>query len=312
MNRIASDAIGKIRLIISLVVLLMLGAACGSNRSDVNAVKFPINRSAQIKDDEPSPVQSKVLAEGFNSSIKYPFVAVLRDVRTYDALSAEDSKLPKFDESFFKSNLIIAAFLGERPTGGSTIAIASEAGGFTIKEQKPEKNAMVSQMITRPFKLVAIAVRPGELVRIVLDDPWESEVKLYRVGGWFKSSKGAADTVVDLQLSGTVLSLQTVGLVTFFFAVKETGQESRLARGLYGTFTGIIRNGREVRIRRMLTAGLIDQPYDGAQADGVLGQDRSELDLTFSSLTSPSSNGYRAKGNISGLLRFNEGLKDSQ
>src|SRR5206468_6274330 len=128
-----------------------------------------------------SPVQPKVLAEGFDSAIKHPFVAVLRDVKTYDALREQDSKLPQFDKSFFKSNFIIVAILGVRPTGGFTINITSETDSFTIKEQKPEKDAMVSQMSTEPFKLVAIPARPDELVRIELDDAWKSKLTLYDV-----------------------------------------------------------------------------------------------------------------------------------
>src|SRR2546423_2255890 len=71
----------------------------------------------------------KVVAEGSVSPIKTTFVAVVRDAETYAALRALAGNLPALNEEFFRSNLIVAAFLGERNTGGYSIAISREPNG---------------------------------------------------------------------------------------------------------------------------------------------------------------------------------------
>src|ERR1700682_3518686 len=71
-----------------------------------------------IEKEQPKPGEMKVLAEGYHSAIINSFVAVVRDAEAYAALVKLDGNLRKLDEDFFKSNAVIAAFLGERKTGG--------------------------------------------------------------------------------------------------------------------------------------------------------------------------------------------------
>src|SRR5437870_13019545 len=56
----------------------------------------------------------KVLAEGFHSPIERPFAGLFRDAETYLALTKLDNNLPQLNEEFFKSNVVIAAYLGTR------------------------------------------------------------------------------------------------------------------------------------------------------------------------------------------------------
>jgi len=97
--------------------------------------------------------ENMVLAEGSVSPINTSFVGVFRDAETYAALRAQAVNLPELKADFFKSNIVIAAFLGERNTGGYSIATAQQPNGqIRIAEKAPPKDAIVAQMITSPFK----------------------------------------------------------------------------------------------------------------------------------------------------------------
>src|SRR5262249_41228600 len=134
----------------------------------------------------------KVLTEGFHSSITHSFVAVFRDADTYAELIKLDANLPKLDDEFFKSSIAIAAFLGERNTGGFSVDIARDSNGaIRISEKKPGKGMMVPQMITSPFKIVAVKSSASSPVVLSLDEAWKQNLKEYRVkSGTFTMSGG--------------------------------------------------------------------------------------------------------------------------
>src|SRR5439155_26944951 len=129
------------------------------------------------------PDDIKVLAEGFHSKITKPFVAVVRDAETYAALTSLDENVPKLEADFFKENVAIAAFLGERNTGGYSVEIRANAIEILVLEKKPGKGVMVPQMITSPFKIVALKGATNSAVRLNLfaDDAWRPAISSYRV-----------------------------------------------------------------------------------------------------------------------------------
>src|SRR5260370_9039339 len=90
----------------------------------------------------------KVLAEGFHSSITHPFVAVVRDSETYEAILRLDGNLPRLDSDYFKSHIVVTAFLGERNTGGYGVQITQSAAAIRILAQKPGKGVILPQMTT--------------------------------------------------------------------------------------------------------------------------------------------------------------------
>src|SRR5438067_11979553 len=87
--------------------------ACRSNSRDNNNI---VSTSNDSTDD------LKVLAEGSISPINTSIVDVLRDGETYATLRGQATNLPELKADFFKSNIVIAVFLGQRNTGGYGIA----------------------------------------------------------------------------------------------------------------------------------------------------------------------------------------------
>src|SRR5207245_2449958 len=105
-------------------ITLGFGGGASGFRAKRNIATAPTE--TKMKEDYSEP---KTLAEGFHSSITHPFVAVVRDTKTYAALVKLDGNLPQLEEEFFKSNIAIAAFLGERNTGGYRVEVTREANG---------------------------------------------------------------------------------------------------------------------------------------------------------------------------------------
>src|SRR6266571_7832283 len=106
--------------ILAAIISLLFsgGSASGcrtkqSAKSQVNTPPMP-----QTETGKSGIGELKALAEGFHSSITSPFVAVIRGEETYSSLMKLEPTLPKLGGDFFKSNVVIAAFLGQRNTGG--------------------------------------------------------------------------------------------------------------------------------------------------------------------------------------------------
>src|SRR5438270_4765585 len=151
---------------LNTIVLLMLSTFVLSSGASGCHAKQNAALPTQTPNTEASTKALKVLGEGFHSAITHPFIAVIRDALTYAELMKLDNALPKLDAEFFKSNAVIAAYLGTRNTGGYSVEIKWGAGSsiglapakpfIYIAEKAPAKGVMVPQMITSPFKIVSL------------------------------------------------------------------------------------------------------------------------------------------------------------
>jgi hypothetical protein len=239
----------------------------------------------------------KVLAEGFHSKITKPFVAVVRDAETYAALTALDENLPKLDGDFFKENVAIAAFLGERNTGGYSVEINRCGGRICVDERSPGKSVMVPQVITSPFKLISLPASGIRPFSLDLDGPWRQSMRPYRItSGHFAMSGGFAATTKQFGLEGQVRSIHQDNFVTFAFEI--FSHELTENRSLEGFETGLIRSKGEIAILRMTADSLIDSPNSGLKARGAFSEADNTLSLSFVSLPSMIADGYSGMGNI--------------
>jgi len=255
-----------------------------------------------VQKEKPSPEELKILAEGFHSSITNPFVAILRDAETYSELLKLDDNLPKLDEAFFKSNVVIAAFLGERNTGGYSVEITRDAGHYLITEKKPGKDVMVPQMITAPFKIVSIPasiLRADDRMRINPDDAWKAAMRHYRLtAGTFRLSGGFAGIVKEFGLRGRVGIIREGRLATFSYDISEAPPKEGLVPALTGFATGVVEDDGKVTIRKLSARGMVEPPNSGLQATGRFGDGGKKLWLSFTSLPSMIADGYSGEGRI--------------
>src|SRR5262245_46108885 len=120
-------------LIIATILSLLFSGAGGCHTSKNPNPSQPSQNSSEQKANpigEENQVSGdlKILAQGFHSAITDPFIAVIRDEATYAELKKLDANLPKLSVDL-KTNIVIAAFLGERNTGGYSVEISRAAGG---------------------------------------------------------------------------------------------------------------------------------------------------------------------------------------
>jgi hypothetical protein len=253
------------------------------------------------QNDERKFGELKVLAEGFHSKITQPFVAVVRDVETYAALRKLDENLPKLDEGFFKESIVVAAFLGERNTGGYSVEITLEGkAGIRVREKAPGKGVMVPQMITYPFKMVAVEISGASPIVVALGDSWNGQTQPYSLkSGTFGMSGGIAGRVEQFGLEGKVSVIRVGRLATFSFLLKNTGETNEHL--LIDCATGIVERDGAITIHKLSAMSLVNLPNSGLRAEGSFSHHDNTMILELYSLPSMIADGYGGGGRIEAM-----------
>jgi hypothetical protein len=268
----------------------------------LNKAEYAMTNTSSVAQNY-QPGDIKVLAEGFHSKITRPFVAVVRDAETYAALNKLDGNLPSLDADFFNKNVAVAAFLGERNTGGYSVEILANGIEINILEKKPGKGMMVPQMITSPFKIVALAGATNTAVRLNLfaDETWRQSLPSYRVtSGRFRMSGGFAGTSEEFGLEGPIGVMRAGNLATFSFRI--TGSETKKRRLLVECSTGLIDSDGNVKINRMSADSLVDSPNSGLAGTATFSEEGKKFSLIMISRPSLVADGYSGQGTIEAEL----------
>jgi len=287
-------------IIATILSLLFSGGAGGCHTKNFNV---PPRQSQSSTGPKDNPVESenensgdlKVIAQGFHSAITDPFIAIIRDEATYAELTKLDSKLPKLNVDF-KTNVVIAAFLGQRNTGGYSVEITRAPNGdLQVTEKAPGKDVMVPQMITAPFKIVSLAVEGTAPVKISASDAFRQNAQLYRIEkGTFTISGGFAGRSDTYQLAGKLQITRLSNLVTIGFAILSTGTSSE--RSLRDVATSVVKTNA-FEISRMSRGSLVDPPTGDLRVTGTFVEaNRLTLDLYTGGAVVPD--GYEGNGKI--------------
>lgn len=285
----------RLALVILSSFLLSSGAmGCHATR---NTNSQTIKPAPVDEKEQPNQSELKILAEGSQSAVKNPFVALVRDADTYAALTKLDGNSPKLDADFFKTKVVVAAFLGERNTGGYGVEIGREAAEIRVMEKKPGKDMMVTQMITSPFKIVAVEGVSNTPVWLDLDDAWQSRMSLFHAtNARFTMSGGVAGTREEFSLGGAIGVLRAGNLATLQFRLIAPATTKR--RALIEHATGMVGSDNNIKVSRMSADSFIDPPNTGLQADGVFSDGGKRLLLNLLSRPSMIADGYSGVGSI--------------
>ena len=246
--------------------------------------------------DKGSTGQLKVVAEGAQSPVTTPFIAVIRDAETYAALRRSAGNLPEVSAETFQSNVLIAAFLGTRSTAGYSVEISqSGVGEIQVSEKAPGKDMMVAQVITSPFKVVSLPVNGMPAISLSAADTFRQNAQLYRISsGSFTRSGGFAGQSETFQLAGKLQVTRLGELITVGFAVVSTGAARE--RSLRDTATGLIKDN-SFTINRMNRGSLVDTPSGDLRVRGRFADNnRLILDLDTGRVTVPD--GYQGRGTL--------------
>jgi hypothetical protein len=190
------------------------------------------------------------LAQGSDSRIESPFVAVIRDQAIYETLLGKiHPKVPPLEERFLPAGLVVAAFLGPRPTPGYQAVIRREGNAFRIEERGPAPDAILAQVLTTPFAIAAFPAAPDDPV--LLDPGPTIDRSLMRLAvdsGTLAVSGGIAGTSQTWKLSGTVRASSLDPLVTLLLDLRAASERETkewkgaltLALGRAGAFEGLL------------------------------------------------------------------------
>ncbi len=287
-------------IITTILSLLFSGGAGGCRSKNFNMPPRQSQSSTgqkanAIENENQTSGDLRVIAQGFHSSITDPFIAIIRDEAIYAELRKLDSNLPRLILDL-KTNIVIAAFLGERNTGGFSVEITRAANGeIQVTEKAPGKDVMVPQMITAPFKIVSMSVEGTTPVKLSASDAFRRTAQLYRIDqGSFTISGGFAGRSDTYSLEGKIQITRLGDLVTVGFAVVGTGTARE--RSLRDVATGVVRDN-SFSISRMSRGFLVDPPTDDLRVSGKF-IDGNRLSMTLDTPGPIVPDGFSGKGSI--------------
>jgi PrcB C-terminal len=288
-------------LIIATMFSLLFSGGTGGCRTNKNSNSAKPSQNSNetngnpVGDDGQTSGDLKVVAQGFHSAITDSFIAVVRDEDTYAELRKLDPNLPKLSIDL-KTNIVVAAFLGQRNTGGYSVEITRDANGeIHVAEKAPGKDMMVPQVITSPFKIVSWPVAGTPPLRISASETFRQTAQLYRIDkGSFTISGGIAGRSETYSLNGKIQITRLGDLVSVGFAVVGAGTSRE--RSLRDFATGVMRDD-SISISRMSRGSLVDPPTGDLRVTGkFLEGNRLTLDLDTGGAIVPD--GFQGKGTL--------------
>lgn len=108
------------------------------------------------------------VARGSMSAITEAKQVVVRSSAEWNALWKEHGAAQPVPAVDFSKELVVAVFLGSRPTGGFGVEVVStrvEGDALIVEyaEQRPGRSDIVSQVLTSPFHIVKLPAHTGSI-----------------------------------------------------------------------------------------------------------------------------------------------------
>lgn len=229
----------------------------------------------------PTNIELKELAAGGYSSVHESFVLVARDGEMYAALRALVKELPEQSPDFFRAHAVVAAFLGQRRSGGYVVEIKQTGRTqLSVGEQAPPKGALTTMALTAPFRVVVLPLAMDESLTLTLDATWRARLRPYQITeGGLTVFGGFAGRQSPARLEGGFGVMRLGELATFVFDVRSTGGER--AGRLADTATGTVAADGRVTVPRLDSFGLSGALESPLRAKGQFGAGEQTLTLSF-------------------------------
>lgn len=306
------------------IMAAVLFSATALNTASACAVKTPEGAGEQSKSrtqPTPTPQQApplpatnledklgttplgeiKELASGGYSPVKESFIIVARDAATYANLKALHEGLPDLGADFFKSNAVVAAYLGQRRSGGYGVHIErshTAAGTLRISEQSPPKDAMVTMALTAAFRIVSVAVRDESPLALELDATWREAVRPYKISdGVFTRIGGFAGRPERSMLKGELRVMRHGNLATIFFNLHGTGGADG-PHALQDVATATVATDGALSIARLDAGSFVPPPRHPLRVRGNFSANEDRLSLAFEVMEAKVADGYGGQGKL--------------
>ena len=206
--------------------------------------------------------------------------------------------LPDENVDFFKSHAVIAAFLGQRRTGGFAVDISPGADGeIQVLEQNP-KGRMVTQVLTTPFKIVSVPASTDASIALALDATWKERLRAYRVtSGQLSITGGFAGIHESSGLDGSLQIMRAGAWATLIFELKSTAKVK--TRQLRDVASGTVTDPGGLSLPRLdshALSGAVQSPF---KATGQFTEDETQLSLDLETISAAQiSDNFQAKGSL--------------
>jgi hypothetical protein len=258
----------------------------------------PVTRPPEKPETGDMQNDLKQLAQGQHSPVSNAFIAVARDAETYNALRQLVTNLPELKQDFFKSNLVVAAFLGERRTGGYSVRLTRAGNGsIRVEEMRPAGDAITVQVLTYPFSVVAVPVSNQEAPAIEAGRAWQAMTRPYQVkGGEFTMSGGIAGRSEKFGITGRIGVMREGNLATLLFNLQSKGGAK--PRTLSEAASGLVQSDGRLAVALLDAGSFVDPPADVLRAKGLLAENENKLSLTFESIPGQVRDGFNGNGTL--------------
>jgi hypothetical protein len=123
-----------------------------------------------------SSAELVTVAQGPMSNIEEARQAVVRTAAEWQALWKEHDAQRAAPPVDFTQSIVVAVFLGTRPTAGFSVEItAMNTEGSRVvveyRERRPPRDALAAQVLTAPFHIVRLARTTGSVEFRQIDRP---------------------------------------------------------------------------------------------------------------------------------------------
>lgn len=299
-------------LILSLALCVASAAGCGLKRQQQGKSKAdkrppgevatPVSPANGAQKEKPvkteGPVKTgggpETLVAGGHSQVREPFVFVARDAQAYKELRRLAGELPELRDEFFRANAVVAAFLGQRRSGGYAVEITREGdGALRVSEKSPPKGAMTTMALTAPYHVVSYATPEENPVRLSLGAAWQQAARPYRVVlGEFTMMGGFAGVRELFNVTGTLGLMRYQDLATVLFDLG--GDDANRPRVLSDAASGKV-NADKLTLT-VDPGTFILPPRRRMTAEVTLGAGENKLHFTLDGMQAAVADGFGGRG----------------
>ena len=286
-------------LIVGLLALICAANIAAQKKSSRETkIKPPptVSPCAETAPDLNVPTDNmKIIAEGSAGKVTAPFVYVARSAAGFENLRALVADLPAADEIDFNKSAVVAAFAGEKRSGGYAVKIGQTGAAVNVAETAPPPDALTTDALTYPFQIAVVPTADNAALDVNIPADWRQSARNYKItGGSIDYAGGIAGIMKTQPVEGTIRILTAGDLISlvFDFAGKEAAnKDKKISQTVSGTFSG-----GNIIIERFDVGDFSEGPKPPDSISGTL--EDGKLNLKFTPLPTNIRDGFTAEGNI--------------
>ncbi|HSK70194.1 MAG TPA: protease complex subunit PrcB family protein [Pyrinomonadaceae bacterium] len=288
------------KFLLLLVLSFTLALGCSAQNKEKPALEKPNEKKmkTEVTPCEPDSLslggEIKTLAAGAYSVVEDTFLFTARSKETYALLKSFAENLPPESEIDFSKSAVVAAFAGEKRTGGYSVEIKNSSGRITVEVKEPPKDAITTDALTYPFQIALVAVEEENPLDLAVSENWTKAMQTYRVStGEFEYSGGIAGRGKKFPVEGTIGVLQMGDYVTLGFDLSSVGTKGKMK--LSEIASGVMRDGK-IELARLDAGSFSENPKPPLKVTGTSTDGR--LVLTFEPHPTTVADGFEARGKL--------------